>query len=146
MIDVSRLTQRLAVSGKNQIAGVPQGLDAMLLPQIAEALGTRPLIHVANDDQRVSLLAEQIGFFAPGMEIVQFPAWDCLPYDRVSPSADVIARRLATLARLSKPSVGPLIVLTTVNAMLQRVVPRDVITSASLSVRMTVASPVCSMR
>ena len=52
---------------------------------------------------------------------MRFPAWDCLPYDRVSPVADIVARRLATLARLIQPITKPLVLLTTVNAVLQRV-------------------------
>ena len=61
-----------------------------------------------------------------------FPAWDCLPYDRVSPVADIVARRLATLARLLEPVTKPTVLLTTVNAVLQRVVPRGLIAGADL--------------
>ncbi len=75
----------------------------MLLPEIARQLGQRPLIHVALDDQRLAALAEQLAFFAPELEVLRFPAWDCLPYDRVSPAAEIVARRLATLSRLVQP-------------------------------------------
>ena len=101
MIDLSKLAPRLKVSGRVQLSGIPQGLDAMLLPQLAAHLGSVPLLHVCVDDQRLSTLAEQIAFFAPDLEVLRFPAWDCLPYDRVSPSADTLARRISTLARLN---------------------------------------------
>ena len=84
MIDLSRLKPRLGVSGRVPVSGVPQGFDAMLLPEIARQLDTHPLIHVALDDQRLAALAEQLAFFAPELEVLRFPAWDCLPYDRVS--------------------------------------------------------------
>ena len=133
MMDLARLKPRLATPGRVQLSGVPHGLDAMLLPRIASALAPRPLVHVALDDQRLSVFEDQLAFFAPGLEIVRFPAWDCLPYDRVSPAADIVARRLATLARLTQAIARPIIVLTTINAVLQRVVPRSLIESAAFT-------------
>ena len=133
MTDISRLVQRWGVPGRIPLSGVPQGLDAMLLPRLARQLGNVALLHVCIDDQRLSTLAEQISFFAPDLEVLRFPAWDCLPYDRVSPSADVLARRLATLAQLSIKSAKPRLVLTTVNAALQRVAARDAIGKSSFT-------------
>ena len=68
--------------------------------------------------------------------MLQFPAWDCQPYDRVSPHGGVLAQRLTTLARLSRlaGSDKPLIVLTTVNAIVQRVPAREIIAAQALSV------------
>ena len=68
------------------------------------------------------------------MDVLQFPAWDTVPYDRVSPHTDLAARRIATLAQLArlKAAKRPLIVLTTVNAALQRVPPREAMRSALL--------------
>ena len=133
MMNISKLIPRLNTSGRIPLSGVPEGLDAMLLPQLARHLATVPLLHVCVDDQRLSTLAEQIAFFAPELEVRHFPAWDCLPYDRVSPSADVLARRLSTLAALNKPTGSPRLVLATVNAVLQRVVPRQTIGKSSFT-------------
>ena len=51
-------------------------------------------------------LAEALAFFAPERRVLRFPAWDCLPYDRVSPNPAIVSERIATLARLaaSRPS------------------------------------------
>jgi transcription-repair coupling factor (superfamily II helicase) len=133
MIDLAKLVPRLKTSGRIPLSGIPEGLDAMLLPQLARHLAGVPLMHVCVDDQRLSTLAEQIAFFAPELEVLRFPAWDCLPYDRVSPSADVLARRLSTLAALNKPTGKPRLVLATVNAVLQRVVPRETIGKSSFT-------------
>ncbi len=127
MIDLAPLKPRLKHPGRIAVSGVPQGLDAMLLPLIAGEAGKRVVVHVALDDQRVAALHDQLEFFAHGLEILRFPAWDCLPYDRVSPVPDIVARRLATLSRLTRSIDKPLIVLTTINAVLQRVVPREML-------------------
>ena len=74
-------------------------------------------------------------FFGPEIELLQFPAWDCQPYDRVSPHGGILAQRLTTLARLSrlKGSEKPLVVLTTVNAITQRVPTRQAMAAQALS-------------
>lgn len=124
------------------LCGVPEGLDGLIAGDFVKALagiGRRGLgVHVARDDQRMATMADALAFFAPDIEVLRFPAWDCIPYDRVSPRADILAERMATLARLAAPAQGPLpprLVLTTVNAALQRVVAPDVIAGASWSAR-----------
>jgi transcription-repair coupling factor (superfamily II helicase) len=67
--------------------------------------------------------------------VVRLPAWDCLPYDRVSPATDVIARRLSALSRFNQGARAPLVVLTTVAAVLQRVVPRATLARSHFSVK-----------
>ena len=67
--------------------------------------------------------------------MLRFPAWDCLPYDRVSPNAALVSERIATLARLLEKPPRPRIVLTTVNALVQRVPPRSAFAGASLELR-----------
>ena len=133
MTAITELTARWNVSGRLIAAGLPGGLEAAVLPQLVQAAGTRGYIHVCVDDQSAAQLDEQIRFFAPGLRVLRFPAWDCLPYDRVSPSADIIAQRLATLAELARPLQKPILVLTTVNAILLRTVADDVVKGASWS-------------
>jgi transcription-repair coupling factor (superfamily II helicase) len=123
----AQLKDRLATAGRTIVSGVPSGFDALVLSEVAASLGKRPLLHVALDDSHAASLQEALEFFAPGLEILRFPAWDCLPYDRVSPAAEISSRRLATLARLRRPIEKPLVILTTVNAILQRVPAREVI-------------------
>ena len=65
-------------------------------------------------------LAETAGYFAPEIEILSFPAWDCLPYDRASPSLRATSERLATLHALQRKPDKPQLVVTTINAVSQR--------------------------
>jgi len=115
--------------------GVPSGFDAMLLANVAERVfadNKQPVFHVARDDARLSALEYAIKFFAPKLEVIILPAWDCLPYDRVSPQRDIIAARMAALSRLTKKNLKfPRLILTTVNAALQRVPPVSAIKDAT---------------
>jgi len=115
--------------------GAPEGFEALLLAQRRrEHRGS--LLHVCRDDSRMARLAEALAFFAPETEVVRFPAWDCLPYDRVSPNPEIVSERVATLARLVEPpGKRPRIVLTTVNALVQRVPPRSAFEGATMTVR-----------
>src|SRR6476661_815822 len=127
------------LAGSSVIAsGVPQGLDAAVLVALARLIAGgkehRPILHIARDGQRLAILEDALQFFAPDVERLRFPAWDGVPYDRVAPNAEIIARRVATLADLANHRGGnnetPLIVLTTVNAVLQRVPSQDFFASA----------------
>ena len=78
------------------IGNVPSGMEALLFADMARA--STSVAYVMSDGQRVADLEQILGFVAPDIPVMTLPAWDCLPYDRVSPSADTSARRLAAPA------------------------------------------------
>jgi transcription-repair coupling factor (superfamily II helicase) len=112
------------------VAAAAPGLDALWLARAASRAGAAEQLHVARDAGRATLLAELVRFYAPALEVVILPAWDCLPYDRVSPNSDIMARRLDALARLlDEGQPRPQLVITTVNAFLQKLPPPELIRS-----------------
>ncbi|MBM3489900.1 MAG: transcription-repair coupling factor [Alphaproteobacteria bacterium] len=118
--------------GVHAMAGAPEGWDAKLLGELAR---TAPagLVHVARDGARLRATRAGIGFFAPDLRIIELPAWDCVPYDRASPNAEIEAQRMRALTQLVEGEGGPGgIVLTTVNAFLQRLPPRESLAGAVL--------------
>ncbi|MGE5538700.1 MAG: transcription-repair coupling factor [Gemmatimonas sp.] len=97
--------------------------------------GAAALVHVAVDDTAMARMANALAFFAPQVEILSFPAWDCLPYDRSSPSAEVVSRRIATLSMLAqKAGTQPRVVITTVDALIQRVPPPEAFAKTAFAV------------
>ena len=112
--------------------GAPEGFDAQLVLREIEKAGG-PVIHVARDDKRMAAMEEALRFFDPGMPILRFPGWDCLPYDRVSPNADISAARMATLAGLVHGGPSRFVLLTTLNAAMQRIPAREVLRDAAFS-------------
>ena len=114
------------------LSGAPEGFDAKLLLEEAAKSGA-PLIHIARDDKRMAAMQEALRFFAPDMPVITFPGWDCLPYDRVSPNADISAARMATLAGLVHGMPPKFILLTTLGAATQRVPAREVLRYAAWS-------------
>ncbi len=105
------------------LSGTPEGLDALAVAGMAaEGGASHPVLHVVRDDRRLEAAEAALKFFDPGLLVVSFPAWDCVPYDRSSPNSDIVARRIAALARIGLMKRDkPMVVLATVNALLQRV-------------------------
>ena len=113
------LTKILSAKAPLTLAGVPTGFEPWLLADMARAAKTRA-VFIAPDDAAMRAIAATAPTFAPELEVLTFPAWDCLPYDRASPTLRVMAERMATLYRLQQPTKGPQLLLTTVNAVAQR--------------------------
>lgn len=130
---------RLAPGRHLTIASVPDGFSGLVAADLARSLAARAkgaskrLLVVCRDAERMAAFERALSFFAPDLSLLTFPAWDCLPYDRVSPNAAVAARRMATLASLAQPDGPTGIVLATVNAVLQRVPAREMVAQQSLA-------------
>lgn len=124
------------------LAQVADGAEGLVLADLARAIAARSdapavsLAIVCRDGQRMQQLARALSFFGPDIEVMEFPAWDVLPYDRVSPNAAIVAQRMTTLSRLSrvKGRDKPSILVTTANAITQRVPAREFTATHALSV------------
>ena len=137
---LDRLLDALNRGDKPTLAGVPDGFDAVVLADLTRARakkaeGPALLVFVARDGQRLQVLETALQFVAPDLAVMTFPAWDCQPYDRVSPAPAIVAHRMTTLSRLAKTKSGdrPRLLLTTVNAALQRVPAFGKVASESFS-------------
>uniref|UniRef100_UPI00286BDB7A CarD family transcriptional regulator n=1 Tax=Phenylobacterium sp. TaxID=1871053 RepID=UPI00286BDB7A len=122
--------------GRLDLVGAPEGFDALVMADIVKVRG-RLSVFVARDGSRLSAFVDAFNFFAPQVEVIQFPSWDCLPYDRIGPSPGVAAQRMTTLGRLAHgmDAKKPVLLATTVPAMLQRVPPKATVEGAAYSAR-----------
>jgi transcription-repair coupling factor (superfamily II helicase) len=133
--------EKLVAGRRLTLARVADGAEGMVTADLARTIAARKdrpavsALAICRDGPRMQALARAIKFFGPEIEILEFPAWDCQPYDRVSPHASIVAQRMMTLSRLAriKGREKPSVLLTTVNAVLQRVPPRDLVGTQSLS-------------
>ena len=117
MADLSRI---LKAKEPLTLAQVARGAQPMVMADLARASAGRA-VFIAPDDAAMRAVSEAAHFFAPEIEVIEFPAWDSLPYDRASPALSVSARRLAALHRLQAGKNKAQLVITTANAVLQRV-------------------------
>jgi transcription-repair coupling factor (superfamily II helicase) len=116
----------LAAGRRLTLSGAPRGLLPWLMAELARAqpLGAQA-VFIAEDEPQARALAEAARLFAPELRLILLPAWDCLPYDRASPSARASADRLAALARLARRPTTPRLVVTTLSAAIQRTLTRQ---------------------
>ncbi len=117
MPDLSKI---LAAKTPLTLSSLARGAQPLVLADLARAAKTRA-VFIAPDEAAMQGIADSTAYFAPELEVLAFPAWDCLPYDRASPALSVSARRLAALHRLQATARGPQLLITTINAVLQRV-------------------------
>tara|TARA_A100001391_G_scaffold48774_7_gene29122 strand:- start:20315 stop:23794 length:3480 start_codon:yes stop_codon:yes gene_type:complete len=117
MPDLSRI---LSADKPLTLSSLVRGAQPLVLADLARASKGRA-VFVAPDDAAMRAVADAASYFAPELEVIEFPAWDCLPYDRASPALSVSARRLSALYRLQQGKPGSQLLVTTINAVLQRV-------------------------
>jgi len=114
------------------VCGAPEGFDASLLADLVASTNA-PVVHIARDDKRLEETRRGLQFFAPHLPVFILPAWDCLPYDRMSPNPEISAARMATLAILAQGFARPYILLSTVNAATQMVPAPALVAASSFS-------------
>ncbi len=131
---LTRLDKIFDGDAEKVLTGVPDGYEALVLAKLAQdgnGEAHQPLVFVARDGQRMADVEASLAFFAPWLRTLSLPAWDCLPYDRVSPGQDLAAKRIAVLAEIAKSTKPekPTLILTTPNALVQRIPPREFMAS-----------------
>src|SRR6187455_1641309 len=102
------------------LTSMPRGAQPLVVADLARSAKGRA-VFVAPDEQAMRAVTDAARWFAPELQVIEFPAWDCLPYDRASPALSVSARRLSALHQLQAGKTSSQLLVTTVNALLQRV-------------------------
>ncbi len=124
-----------------RVGEIVEGADAYIFANAAKARGGVN-IFIARDDARAASFKAAVEFFAPDIEILDFPAWDCLPYDRVSPSRLLASRRARTLYILAAGNANKIrnnrqarIIITTIAAIGQYVPSKEIMRGAGLGLQ-----------
>jgi transcription-repair coupling factor (superfamily II helicase) len=130
-------------SGPLELSSAPDGVTGPAFAGAARLRGGVSLF-VAREEARAAAFEAAVRFFTPDLETVRLPAWDNLPYDRISPTPAIAAQRCAVLTRLAtrKPDSKALLVITTASAVAQRVPPRQRLSAGAFSAHVgAVVSP-----
>jgi transcription-repair coupling factor (superfamily II helicase) len=117
-------------------ADIPTAAMAIRLIQAAKSAGASGVLHIASDERRAEDIGLILASLAPELEALVFPPWDCLPYDRASPSRESMGRRMTVLGRLAEAPEAPRVVVTSPEAILQKLPPSEVVSSAAYTFAM----------
>lgn len=119
----------LLTSGPAQAAPPRRSSDQAPSSAVAVAIArqlngrARTHLHLASSERRADEIGRALVGVADGAEVLVLPPWDCLPYDRASPSRDVMGRRMRVLRRLAKAPTRPRILIISPEALVQRLPP-----------------------
>jgi len=115
------------------LINVPSSAQGFLTAEISKNFKENDLIFIAKNDAHIEEIKQQLSFFAPHLQILIFPAWDCLPFDRTSPKPLISSSRIKTLHRLlNRADNQNFLIITSVNAILQKVISPSEIASSGL--------------
>ena len=124
----------LPPAGRAALSGAPDGAEAWALRLLARAGGAKRIVFVARDAERRARVLSELAAFLPEAQAISLPAWDCLPYDRSSPNREIVSERMRAFRALAaledSPGDQPVVLATTINAILQRIPPVDALAVA----------------
>ena len=113
----------------NQIfSGVPSGYEAFIL---AKQVQKSHVLYIASDEKKAMRIYETLTRIFPNVPVLFYPAWDTVPYDRTSPSCDIVGGQLDTLIQLQRLKKNT-IVVASVSAVSQLLVPKDTFSKSVL--------------
>jgi transcription-repair coupling factor (superfamily II helicase) len=119
--DEPALTQ--ALGKPNAIIAVPEAARPIAIAALSHLSARRPLVVACPTGTAAGQLFDDLLQFLPDGEVMLFPAWETLPFERVSPSVETMGRRLEVLWRLRDPERCPAIIVASVRSLLQRLGP-----------------------
>ena len=117
----------------------PAGMRSVLLAEMADGLvasakesaggtagGAPVVLAVTATGREAEDLTEALRAFLPADAVAEFPSWETLPHERLSPRSDTVGRRLSVLRRLAHPEAAPSgavrVVVAPVRAVVQPIV------------------------
>lgn len=82
--------------------GAPVGLRAALIAEMVDGLQSGIVLAVTATGREAEDLAAALRCYLPPASVEEFPSWETLPHERLSPRSDTVGRRLSVLRRLAQ--------------------------------------------
>ncbi len=102
---------------------VPEAARALVTAGLSRLTQRRPLVLAVPTSTEAERVAHDLAAFLGDEAVELFPAWETLPFERVSPGVETMGRRLRVLWRLHEPERAPAVVVASVRALVQRLGP-----------------------
>ena len=109
---------------RSAVVAVPEAARAWAVAGMVEASGRRPTLVATPTGADAQRLADDLSSLLGPEAVEVFPAWETLPFERVSPGVETMGRRLRVMWRLQEGGEGaPRVVIAPVRSLLQRLGP-----------------------
>jgi transcription-repair coupling factor (superfamily II helicase) len=113
-----------AIAGsRNSVIAVPEAARAAVLAGITRANGRRPIVIATPTGTMAQEVADDLVAFLGESSVELFPAWETLPFERVSPAVHTMGARMRTMWRLRNEEECPTVIVAGTRALLQKLAP-----------------------
>ena len=112
-----------ALSDPSARLAIPEVGRPISLAALAQLSDRRPLVIACPTGAMAGQMYDDLGQFLPAGEVAHFPAWETLPFERVSPNVETMGQRLELLWRVRDPERCPKVIVAGVRALLQKLGP-----------------------
>jgi transcription-repair coupling factor (superfamily II helicase) len=103
------------------LSGIAEGYEPFVLVELC--LKKNTVLFIAKTEAKAQQVFDQLSIIAPHLRSCYFPAWDCLPYDRISPSSDIVNQRVAILSELANNAKTYQIIVCSAACLIQYLPP-----------------------
>ncbi len=109
------------------LSSVVEGSEAFAIKKLYEN-SSSDILYIASDGNTMEQIASVLRYILPDVNILTFPAWDTVPYDRISPNVNIVAERVNVLAYLAYNPTDKKnrIILTSIGSAIQKLPPKKV--------------------
>ena len=112
-----------ALGGGHGVLAVPEVGRAIAIAALSHLGGRAPIVVACATGTEAGQLSDDLAQFLPADQVCLFPAWETLPFERVSPAIETMGRRMEVLWRLRSADLRPAIVVAGARALLQKLGP-----------------------
>ena len=114
---------RQVLGRHSAVLSVPEAARAVTIAGLARATMRRQILVAVPTAADSEWLANDLSIWLGADEVDLYPAWETLPFERVSPSVETMGRRLRTMWRLRDPDTAPAVIVAPIKALVQRLGP-----------------------
>ena len=120
---------------KKNLSGVAKDAEAFAIRDLLQT-SSKNILCILSDGASLKQTFDTLKFIAPEIDILTFPAWDTVPYDRVSPNPTILSKRIETLAKLVLDDTKKRkVVLTSIGAAIQKLPPKKIFLNTRKSIQ-----------
>ena len=123
----------LILKKKNIVSNLPDGADCLAAAELCDHFSK--ILIILRDDVRLSRFSQSLRIINNNIDIIEFPAWDCLPFDKNSPNQKLVGKRVRALSSLANPNSKKTIILSTIGSVIQKIPNQDFIKNSSKSIQ-----------
>ena len=123
----------LILKKKNIISNIPDGADCLAAVELCNHFSK--ILIILRDDIRLSRFSQSLSIINNNIDIIEFPAWDCLPFDKNSPNQKLVGKRVRALSSLANPNSKKTIILSTIGSVIQKIPNQDFIKNSSKNIQ-----------